>query len=700
MSAIIALIANERQYSVVCRQYPEAIIATNDSSVYFAAMMDGRTAIDLWGCLSEREIRDIRVWSIDVCRSIGSSGHPSFWCGKRNLVALAQFALRYPLMTIRLGTLAFSRILRKMSPAAVVVFSESVQVNHEVSTTSSADVFNVTARLVAAQSGMPVTMLHLTDEKQLPSRVVNSLDQSPTIEPLDLDSFVRIDGLCVANDNCVREQAKLNEFLARRGPVQDWLVVGTQPPQQQIPYLPIKAMLWLADSPEDRAAVDPSAIKQDVLAVMDRDIARIMHLDDPCFDFIWSDLAVVCRVSFAWYRTGQLLSRLFNPQKIITGYDIYAAGRNFTAGLVDGGGEVFSIDHGTLIMDEFTYQYESGESMLVVRGEVDRQHLARVRGGEDHVFAAGCLRDDHLKPQNRIVGHDAHEIILLTGKTTSGGDFSGWTGCETLASAWMEVKRLAAENPQWQFIVKCHPRSDTTLFYRYLVSGIANMRVESEQNSELYQHAIAAVMMNNATTSSLNAMELGVPVIYLQNAMFDWTTSPFDREVSIPKCRSISALREELTRLSRDDAYREELVYGQKRFYGSVFSRLGLDAARSLIDRAESCKAWKSYGARNPADMASVVVVSIAHAYLAGSITLRYAANKLAALRRYVRSIDHVSRSHAAVFRYIVWSDDTNASRRGRLLFLLAAWVVMRSFMAKTGFALFPHIVALVKPSR
>lgn len=698
MSPTLALIADHRQYAKVVEQYPEAIIATNDSSVFFAASMDGRTAVDIWCYLSEEEIRDVRTWTIDVCRQIGRTNHASFWCGKRNLVAMSQFSLRYPLLTIRLGSLVFPRLLGELKPTVVLVFSESERVNHEVSTTSSADVFNVVAGLVAAASGVKVVTLSLAVEKEAFPAANITHSRTARIEPLDLSAIERIQGLCAANDNCVREQSMLNQFLALRGPVREWLVVGTQFPQQKIPYLPIKAILWLADSLESRAAVDPLAVKQDVLSGIDTDLVRIMQLDHPRFDFVWIDMAHVCRVSLAWYRAGQFLSRLFHPQMIITGYDIYSAGRNFTAGLVDEGGRVLAIDHGTLIMDEFTYQYESGESILVVRGEVDRQHLAGVRGGEDRVFAAGCLRDDHLTGADHSIRNDFHEIIILTGKTTSGADFSGWTGCANLAAAWEELKTFAAGKPEWNFVIKCHPRSDTIHYYRHLVAGMANMRIEPNHNPDLYQHAIAAVMMNNATTSSLYAMEANAPVIYLRNAMYQWTTSPFDREPSIPKCRDIGSLCAEIERLFRDADYRASLVLAQKQYHGRVYSRIGLDAARSLIDRAESVKVAQDVRARNPADMVSVALVSIAHAYLDGGITLRDAAIRLGRMRRQARDIEHASKSQAAVFRYIVWSDDVNAGRFKRLLLLLATSVLLRSLVARSGFRLRPHILALIKP--
>ena len=690
---LVAIIANLQQYHLVAAKYPAAGIATADASVFIAAKQQGKVAWDLWSYLSQAEISSNREWSWELCARLADSNAPSFQLGRINLIQQSRHDFFHVWYAIRNTTMAVDRFVENTKPTSVIIFSEASAVNVEAFPVCYPDVFNTAARIVVQRYG-----LNMIDEN-VPAATRGRPNKKARIKSvksraLDLNELQKLTYLSVAVELGISEQQSLYDYLAESN-TSEWVVLGDRPPGQVIPFIPVKPVTWLSVNLNGPVQTNPDELTREVMARLPPGDDSRFPVTDQRFSFIWNCFARHCENASMSYQAATFITGAFAPSAIINGYDIYAGGRCFVAGMYGHGVAVYSIDHGTLIADDYWQQYQDGLSHLVVRGEVDRLARLPTRAPGAEVFAAGCLRNDHAMRNQSLCGV-SKKIVILTSSTNSGGNFTGGTGCETIFNSWQGLFRWMKSNPDYTFIIKCHPRYDMPAFYQELAAGLSHVHVQTEKTHDVFDGALVSVMMNNATTASLYSIEQGVPVIYLRDAVLDWAVSPFDHAESIPVFREMEKFTGYVESLAVDWAARNELMDKQKKYHATCVSASGREAARRLVEIVSTSRSPVESN-RNQMDAAAIVVVTFIRAYLSGGIGLAEYVRRLDALELTDDMLSSVQIRHGSLFKYIIWADDVSAGVFKRLVALLVGWYQLRAIARRSNFSLMPHVVELFK---
>lgn len=524
---------------------PDDCVLTTDVDTFAALRSEGARAFDLSGFLTAREFEAERQSALNLCDMLGEALREAMPDDLHALSRHLSHELLYPIghfFQIRAMT---DRALKELRPMKAIIFSEEQQVFFWDPPNVPPDLANSAARDAAATLGVSVERLACPPTHVAPSN--QSADQqhlwiAAFESPLEPASTVAVgQGMWWAEMDALVTSAN-----AHRLPISAistaWMHYVL--PRSELPHP--KIMAWV-----DRA----------VRLVADRTPALRPALECAGLRSLFSAWTGLVETGIHYYRFGRIVCDALTPRVVIHGYDIRAPQRCFAQAVWESGAAPLSILHGGINgMDHEGIRHREAVGHLAVWSERDARTLAPARNPAFGIRAIGSLRSDidrlnivtREAPQvSRDRGARKPRVVFLTCRIS--GLYWFTTDIGRHVETWAEIRSLFARHPEWDGLIKTHPRYD----HQRLYGDDAlpdNLRVARVSLDSALEEADAVVMVNLETTAALDAIGRGIPVIHLNTA----TRGEPDRWVrdsGVRALRSIAELEAELVRACSDREY-------------------------------------------------------------------------------------------------------------------------------------------------
>lgn len=184
--------------------------------------------------------------------------------------------------------------------------------------------------------------------------------------------------------------------------------------------------------------------------------------------------------------------------------------------------------------------------------------VAEESPSERNAHRAEICRRLNIEPHRRI-------ILLLSNYIESITSSVAWfpnVNMRRAIRSWGEIAAMADRHPEWQFVVKGHPRSDHLHVYREILANTAhNNAVVSEglTLADIAPASDAAVLCNTTTSAQLETCFWKLPIVLLDNARCWLNPHARDEFAGWPRVDSVGQLEQWLARTGTDrDVRRRE----------------------------------------------------------------------------------------------------------------------------------------------
>ncbi len=191
-------------------------------------------------------------------------------------------------------------------------------------------------------------------------------------------------------------------------------------------------------------------------------------------------------------------------------------------------------------------------------------------------------------------------ILLCTGNLGIPSKFvhPPLTDWKRALASIVQLGRLAARHPQWQFAVKCHPRFDhPAVFERVNRELPPPLHWPIRSDLPLEQAAADAdvvVFCNIFSSGQIELSAAGRVVLVLADALV-WDDSVGSQTQYWPRLESVGALEEELARLLSDESYaasrRRQCAAAARHFFAGADARHVPSQAELILRLAGGCPA-------------------------------------------------------------------------------------------------------------
>lgn len=471
----------------------------------------------------------------------------------------------------------FSRILERFRPAEASLCVEAARAYFwDPPGGPPPDILNAVALHLVETAGLSVLRLQAGE----PAPQANP---GPRPEPPELPA-VR-DGLLVflSDTDFIRHREKLEALFRRHAGRAVLLMAGAYPVAPQVapvvPWYPL-----LAQFPADSAtAARLDAAHEAVLRSGPASGDDAALLGNPHLHFLFAAfrdrLKLGSRIADA---AGHVLDTL-RPRLFVCGLDAYGPGAVFTRAAQARGVPTLALQHGSISPDFHQFErLHSPADQLVVDGEYGRRQFERLgRRPASITVIAPQLPPPPPRPA------PAREVVLLT---ALGGYGLSAPICDhgRLRRDWLELLALMQRRRDLRFVLRPHPRYDHFGLYDALsqeAPGLFTIRREGSLEEAL-SSAAAAVLVSRPSAAALEALRLGVPLVYLRSALYDIPElgSALD-DPRLPSARRVAELEPLLDDLLSNPVSRERVLADAAAFLRDFHSpRPSLDPAGDFLD--------------------------------------------------------------------------------------------------------------------
>ena len=155
---------------------------------------------------------------------------------------------------------------------------------------------------------------------------------------------------------------------------------------------------------------------------------------------------------------------------------------------------------------------------------------------------------------------------------------------------WRELVVLAEGRPDLTFAIKPHPAYDFVEFYRYLCqAGPPNLVLLAPNSLGVALRACdVAVLVNYCSTVALEAMQAGVPVVFIRTAIYqtEMHKDPLEERGAV-NVTSVAELEISVDRLLRDRAFRQNVIDDAELLVRSLVGEQPNSALKRLMTEFE-----------------------------------------------------------------------------------------------------------------
>ena len=309
------------------------------------------------------------------------------------------------------------------------------------------------------------------------------------------------------------------------------------------------------------------------------------------FSFLWRGFAARLIDGARECALGRFVAGALAQRVAVIGYDLGGAARCLVEGLRSRGGDVVAVDHVGICTSLEGMLNEGARAHIAVWGEFDRELQARHRGPGCRVEVIGSMRRDFAVSGGAdTTGGVARrpKMVIITSVTSIDERMYGWAKPGGVRRTWQRLMPWLSAHPEWDVVIKAHPRYDHYDFYEKLIAGRGpGSTVSLARAEEVLRGADVAVLMNVPSTAVVHALQAGVPVIYLCDNVFHDYRTPLEQGGAVC-CSTTAEFEVEVERILTDASYRAAICGRQKKFLNRALAATGEESARRMMEFVES----------------------------------------------------------------------------------------------------------------
>lgn len=686
-----------------------AVVASADYDLTQMLRISGVDVVDLFSLATEEMTQTSLNQAWSVANALRRNAPAEAELDGCNLVELTANEVVFPWCEVFFQRLLINACLARYQPQQVYGFPEMAQsYQWDFPVVQPPDIFNATVANCAVARGLQHCVVNVPAQQP-----ESDTDVAGTSTPLPYSAPVRSQTgpyrtICFAPKFAALREMRVLIDAVRNGAQQDWLVVTDSGDQLGLPTLRQELLLSLPFELSEWSLKD-LAVRRDVLlhclvGQLDETVWRVISHSH--FGFVWGYYNAMHAEWDRWYSAARFLVASTNVSAVVVGYDIFATNRIIEAAFAKQGVPVMSIDHVGCGVDPSQRRNTGAHAHVAVWGQADRLGQTRWRGSQWQAVEVGTLRTDHAFLEDVLNHNDSSSarqplnsslarrprIVFFTSKFATSRSVTG--SIDKFERSWAELLELVARRSDWDFVLKPHPSYDHHMLYGskpFIHQNLAIIGRQAKSAQEVLATADVAILINCASTTAIDAVGLGVPVLYLKDASWPGEKSPIDD--GLAKCvGSVADLEVEIARLVSDRDYRAEVIHVNN----ASLSGLITAAGRSAVDRAVS--AIESVRTPRPAHAHVSALGAIIIHMLAGAMSrpdhfARWAAmwrSQLVAQGEGVQESLILGFRGAHELRAWVWTvviercQRTSSSLRA-LVFFISAWLCLPSAWRPRG---------------
>lgn len=587
---MLTFVASLQQYHHWARlpEFGGTAVASGDFEATWEAEQAGRKVVDLWTyhTAEDAESLDEAAWS--YCEAVADAYAGRVMQGDCDLVAHTKYDLYYSIRFALHSSVMIARCMDEVKPDRVACFAEMAQSFFWDPTETPPDIFNAVVAWEAERRGLPLRLLSLPFCQSEPKRSLHGFKQ------ISSNGGGRVlkgnpDYIAIAPGYDYREQELLLADAEERGEEQ-WLLISDPDVASgsELPQISHNALLSLPYDTQlaEEAIREIRSCGLPHVQSLPKSIGDV--LANPRLAFVWDFYCDALEAGSRAYCAGQAIVRAYKPRLILHGYDAWGSARCFISGVKAEGGRIVANQHAG-------FGYLSGlrrstglDASAWCWGKYDANELQRWRASGSPVNAVGSLRRDCAwllsEPEEKVSGAKSSEqlarpkIVFLTARIAH---ISAPTAnMATHKVAWRELLSSCARFPNWDFVIKAHPRYDYRRMYESWAgpeAGRINLVVSVDPAREVLQGASAAILVDVPSTVAAEACALRVPVFSFTKAVYSKQISVLDMG-GIPVITDAQFLFERIETLIRESAEREAQLVQQERFLREALVATGSEA--------------------------------------------------------------------------------------------------------------------------
>lgn len=570
-------------------------VVTGDFQVHHEAGRLNLPVLDLWDGYGDEEAgaNDLAAWS--YCEAMAGLVAGRVVRDGCDLVERMKYELFYPVRFAIHADAMVRRCMDRHPPESVACFGRMSRSFSWDPVDQPSDVFNAAVTWVAEQRGIAIQHVSEGSPPAEPSAGDGTGLQEcrPSRAAFALPSRVHVVSVCPAYD--YKEQELLLERMAEeRSP--SWMAIGDSEPAASIrlPQIRFESVLWLpyATDQATAAARQLASIGLPPAAGMPDHVR--LALANPHLRFVWSHFCRSVEASARSHAMGSLLGRALRPALVLHGDDTWGAARCFMAGLWSCGTHTLANQHGGLGHDYSCRRHIGVRGAALCWGEFDGSSVRKWRDPSATVDLVGSLRRDtedllrsSAERAQPAQGTGRQKVVLLT---TRVADMACPLASVTRHRAtWEALLALCRGHPEWDFVIKPHPRYDYREVYEdWCRSGRqSNLSVAVGPARHVLEGAAAAVLVNYPSSVAVDACALRIPLVYLKPATYSWAPALLEG-TGVIVADDVPALDRALSDLIQDAAARETCLEKQDDFLRRAVVGVGSVAVAKAALRVEA----------------------------------------------------------------------------------------------------------------
>ena len=550
----LVVIANQRQCDTCQDPWSDSTWpAVYDHDLIHRFRGQGQPFANLWDFIDQpsAEKNDTLAWSL--CDRLGTvdTGLKDM---ATNLAERCQDDYAFPLRFALNTATTVGRCLDALKPETVAVFSENNEAFNWDPADPPPDIFNAVARWCAEERGLPVELLTLPDSGRRDTTTdETTMGRYPhPVEP-------KADLLMLANFLSVTER----ELLVQSEAIKKYSTINFCD-RAASPYLPERLLVMLPFRTQLRKKITSDVIKQHMAGFIGNDAQCVTH--NRHLAFLWEHVLLRLENCEQCYLAGRFMARASGAKLAILGYSIMGYMRSMREGLFAEGCRSLSINHSGIGRYDSWKRHRGDRGPLAVWGTWEREVLALFRKPTEPMHVTGSLRRDiHAMMSAKPVVVESTQrprVVILTGRITH--LYTAAADVNAHWDMWSAVLALIGRHPEWDFVIKPHPRYDHLPVYESpTFIAVPNLSVFKGSIADALPGTSVAIAFNNMTTACLEPMARGIPLIAIENAI-----RPNERgqlEEGAMAVTSIEALESALTQmLTESDAREKQRILGRQ----------------------------------------------------------------------------------------------------------------------------------------
>jgi len=598
---ILAFLASYEQFDCLRQHrdlYRSCVPVTGDMVVLSELQSSGCPHVDIWKYLDARKLQKNCDFAKLLCDEIGKVLEGRFTYLQCDIVNECKYDLFRSFCCIINTAYATEQILKEYQPEKIVTFNADSEPVNWTPFLPPLDIFNAVVLWCAVDAGVSTISLELGSFSEIDSLAAPLInpDVRERLTPQCCDAAERIKVLSMCEGLGRNEQDLLLNRMGREKHT-DWVIASSGGNKWELPYVSL-ALLRHLPFDTSNFSEKVSTIKADILASISSrsEALGACIFKNDYLDFLWVAFSRWLEGAAAAYALSKFLARALRPQLFLT--DLYFMGSKkcVVRGFLDENVDVISVSHSGL-----DYEHRNRCNFLFNQGHVavwGPYEALKIREGCDgasRISEIGCLRADlsslrsnvtplHETNKDNHKKENARKRIIFFTELTPHILITEDCFPDICRDSWRSIIEMCKQHPEWDFIIKPHPRRDYFKLYNSeRFKDVKNLCIVMGSAGNALSGADIAVLVNCPSSVALFAMTADIPVVYLKEAIFPWLRAVVENGGAIP-VENTTQLEGKIKRLLSDEDYRGHVLKSQREFLNRAVCATGEDAVDRMLE--------------------------------------------------------------------------------------------------------------------